>query len=121
MVQGGTGGPLPKGISVVPPISTPPTRRAQRDAEIASFYPRLTQKEIAARFGLSRGRVAQILYAQGVTADDTISERNRKAALARWGGGRIVRLDALDPLVRAAVLALVRADEAARASDAEAA
>jgi hypothetical protein len=80
MVQGGTGGPLPKGISVVPPISTPPTRRAQRDAEIASFYPRLTQKEIAARFGLSRGRVAQILYAQGVTADEAARASDAEAA-----------------------------------------
>jgi hypothetical protein len=42
------------------------------------------------------------------------SAQHRQAALARWGGGRIVRLDALDPHVRAAVLALVRADEAAR-------
>jgi hypothetical protein len=37
-----------------------------------------------------------------------------KAARARWGEPRSVRLDALEPHVRAAVLALVRADEAAR-------
>lgn len=42
-----------------------------------------------------------------------------KAARARWGPERVVRLDALDPRVRAAVVALVQADEAARALDSE--
>lgn len=41
-------------------------------------------------------------------------------ARARWGEyPRVARLDALDPRVRAAVLALIRADEAARVADAE--
>jgi hypothetical protein len=35
-------------------------------------------------------------------------------ARARWGEQRIARLDQLDPRVREAVLALIRADEAAR-------
>lgn len=47
------------------------------------------------------------------------SEAHVKAARARWGEPRTVRLDALDPRVKAAVLALIRADEAARAADSE--
>jgi hypothetical protein len=39
----------------------------------------------------------------------------RKGALRRWGGQRIVRLDALEPSVAMAVRALVAADEAAKA------
>lgn len=35
-------------------------------------------------------------------------------ALSRWGPQRIVRLDSLDPRVRAAVVALIRADEEVR-------
>jgi hypothetical protein len=46
-------------------------------------------------------------------------ESGRRGALKRWGGQRIARLDALDPRVREAVLALIRADEAARASEPE--
>lgn len=42
------------------------------------------------------------------------SEPHVKAARARWGPERTVRLDALDPRVRAAVVALIRADEAAQ-------
>ena len=38
----------------------------------------------------------------------------RAGAQKRWGDRRVVRLDSLDPRVRAAVLALVDADEAAR-------
>lgn len=35
-------------------------------------------------------------------------------ARARWGEQRVARLDSLAPSIRAAVLALLRADEAAR-------
>ena len=41
------------------------------------------------------------------------TERGRLGALKKWGGRRIVRLDQLDPRVREAVLALIRADEQA--------
>ena len=37
-------------------------------------------------------------------------------ARSRWGERRVVRLDALDPRVRAAVIALIRADQAAKAA-----
>lgn len=47
------------------------------------------------------------------------SERHVKAARARWGPERVVRLDSLDPRVREAVLALVRADENARAAESD--
>lgn len=43
------------------------------------------------------------------------ADAGRLGALARWEGERrIVRLADLDPRVRAAVLALIRADESAR-------
>lgn len=42
------------------------------------------------------------------------TERGRLGAEKRWGGQRIVRLDELDPRVRDAVVALIRADEASR-------
>ena len=48
------------------------------------------------------------------TATLTRSERHIKAARARWGEPRTVRLDSLEPPVRAAVLALIFANEAAR-------
>ncbi len=38
-------------------------------------------------------------------------------AKKRWGEPRIARLDSLDPRVREAVIALIRADEAARARE----
>lgn len=42
-------------------------------------------------------------------------------ARKRWGETpRVVRLESLDPRVRAAVLALIRADEAARTAPSEA-
>lgn len=47
-------------------------------------------------------------------------ERGRRGAAKRWGGQRIARLDELDPRVREAVLALIRADAAARAANEEA-
>ena len=49
--------------------------------------------------------------------EPTSPGRHRRAvtaARARWGPLRIVRLDALDPATRAAVLALVEADRAAK-------
>ena len=44
-------------------------------------------------------------------------ERGRRGAAKRWGDQRIARLDELDPRVRAAVLALINADAAARAAN----
>ncbi len=44
-------------------------------------------------------------------------ERGRRGAAKRWGGQRIARLDDLDPRVREAVMALIRADAAARAEN----
>jgi len=42
----------------------------------------------------------------------------RASALKRWGEHpRVARLDQLDPRIREAVLALLRADEAARARE----
>lgn len=52
------------------------------------------------------------------TAPVPKSEPHVKAARARWGPERSVRLDALDPRVREAVIALIRADEAARSREA---
>ena len=46
-------------------------------------------------------------------------ESGRRGARKRWGEPRTARLDALDPRVREAVLALIRADEAARAAEPE--
>jgi len=43
----------------------------------------------------------------------------RLGARARWGQQRVARLDSLDPRVRDAVIALIRADEAARARESE--
>lgn len=49
----------------------------------------------------------------------TRSERHVKAARARWGAPRVVRLDSLDPRVREAVLALVAADLQAHSRESE--
>lgn len=46
--------------------------------------------------------------------DPRYVEAGRRGGLKRWGGRRIVRLDSLQPTVRAAVVALVAADAAAR-------
>jgi hypothetical protein len=46
-------------------------------------------------------------------------ESGRRGARARWGPERIVRLDELDERIRAAVVALVQADRAARSAIAE--
>ncbi len=42
------------------------------------------------------------------------SRAGKLGSASKWGGQRIVRIDSLDPRVRAAVLALVQADAAAR-------
>lgn len=47
------------------------------------------------------------------------SRAGKLGSASRWGGRRIVRLDGLDTHVRAAILALVAADEAAHSADAE--
>jgi hypothetical protein len=52
-----------------------------------------------------------------VEKDDRFVQSGRRGARKRWGPQRVVRLDSLDPRVRAAVVALIRADEAARQSD----
>ncbi len=50
------------------------------------------------------------------TKDPLKVKAGRASARKRWGETpRIARLDQLDPRVRTAVLALIRADEAARA------
>lgn len=46
------------------------------------------------------------------------SEPHVRAARARWGPERSVRLDSLDPRIRAAVVALINADDAARTTKA---
>ena len=48
------------------------------------------------------------------TKDPIKVEAGRLGARKRWGAQRVARLDSLDPRVREAVLALIRADEAAR-------
>jgi len=42
------------------------------------------------------------------------SEPHVRAARARWGPERSVRLDALDPRIRSAIVALIAADDAAK-------
>jgi hypothetical protein len=42
------------------------------------------------------------------------SERGRLGGRARWGDPRVVRLDRVHPHVRAAIVALIDADRAAR-------
>lgn len=49
-----------------------------------------------------------------VSKDPRRVEGGREGARRRWGDRRIVRLDALDPTVAAAIRALVAADVAAR-------
>lgn len=44
----------------------------------------------------------------------TYHERAMRAARGRWGEPRIARLDGLDPNVRAAIVALIEADKAAK-------
>lgn len=48
------------------------------------------------------------------TKNPVFVESGRRGARSRWGPERVARLDSLDPRVREAVLALIRADEAAR-------
>ena len=45
------------------------------------------------------------------------AESGLRGARSRWGEPRIVRIDQLDPSVAAAVRALVRADESAKAQE----
>lgn len=52
-----------------------------------------------------------------ITKDPVKVRAGTIGARARWGDEpRVVRLGSLDPRVRAAVVALIRADEASRAS-----
>jgi hypothetical protein len=48
--------------------------------------------------------------------DPRLAEAGRKGMRARWGPQRVLRLDELDPAVRAAVQALIGADQAAKAA-----
>jgi hypothetical protein len=52
-------------------------------------------------------------------SETPMHRRAMAGARARWGPQRIVRLDALDRSVRAAILALIEADQAAKRAAAE--
>ena len=50
--------------------------------------------------------------------DPRFVESGRRGALKRWGGRRIVRLDTLPGSVRAAIEAMIEAEQAAREREA---
>ena len=52
--------------------------------------------------------------AEVIPKDPRFVESGRRGARLRWGGRRLVRLSELHPHVRAAVVALVEADEATK-------